>query len=339
MDATIVQKTVAANTQPTIWQRFANLNMRKLGPTAALLALLIVFGIFEPRILSLANLEVIFEAAAVPAILVAGATFIIVLGSIDLSVEGIMGLACVAVSMLVLNNVTSNDYGVFGIIVAILIGAAFGLMNGCLNVYLRLPSLMATIGTWFVGLGCAYILFPATQPAIRYQPLSDLVTTRIFGLSLLVYLAGLVILLAHLVFRYTVLGRMIYAIGGDENIAISAGIPVKRYRILAFIIAGALSALAGICVAARIGSGYPNAGREMLFSTIGAAVIGGTLLSGGKGGPIHSLVGVFILVVLANAMLQLGFGPYTRQIIVGATIVIALAVSNWQLRSKLRTIK
>ena len=162
---------------------------------------------------------------------------------------------------------------------------------------------------------------------------------KFFGLSPLVYLAGFVAISAHLVFRYTALGRTIYAIGGDENIAISAGIPVKRYRIAAFVIAGGLSALAGLCVAARIGSGYPNGGRDMLFATIGAAVIGGTLLSGGRGGPIHSLIGVFILIVLANAMIQLGFGPYTRQIIIGATIVVALAISNWQLRSKLRAIK
>ena len=284
-------------------------------------------------------MQSILETAAIPVILVVGETFVLTMGSVDLSVEGVMGASCMTLALLVHNDVNNNDFGIFGVLAALLVGVVIGAANGILNAYLRLPSLMVTIGTWFVGLGFAYILFPAHQPGLLYQPLINLVVMKIFGLSPLVYLAAAIVFAAYLVFWGADLGRMLIAIGADEGATIAAGVPVRRYRIAAFVIAGLLSALAGICVAAQLENGYPNAGRDMLFPTIGAAVIGGTLLSGGRGGPAHSAVGVLILVVLGNGMIQLGVGPYTRQIIIGAAIVVAVAASNWHLRGKLRIVK
>jgi ribose transport system permease protein len=261
------------------------------------------------------------------------------MGSIDLSVEGVMGAACMTVTLLVHNNVNTNDYGVLGIAVAIFVGSLIGLCNGLLNVYVRLPSLIATIGTWFAGLGYAYIIFPAHQPGLLYRPLTDLVVHKIFGLSVIVYISLAILAAAHLVFRYSVLGRAIYAIGGDEEIATLNAIPIGRVRIAAFTIAGTLFAVAGVLVAAQLENGYPNAGRDLLFPTIGAAVIGGTLLSGGRGGPLHSAVGVLTLGVLTNGMIQLGVGSYTRNIVIGAAIILAVAIGNWHLRHRLRVVK
>lgn len=313
--------------------------LRHLGPVLALLGLCLAFSVAEPNFATVANLQAVLEASAIPLIVAVGATFVIVMGSIDLSVEGIVGVACVLVAILVRNNENANDFGMLGILAVVAVGALLGLLNGALNVYLRLPSLMATIGTWFLGLGLSYIIFPPHQPNILYTPLTNLMIDRAFGFSILFYIAIAIMVLAHLFFRFVPLGRVLYAIGGDEPTAVAAGVPVRQGRLAAFVIAGTLSAIAGIFVAGQLQNGYPNGGRDMLFPAIGATVIGGTLLSGGRGGPFHSAIGVLILAVLQNGMIQLGMEVYTRNIVVGITIVAAVAASNWHFRQKLRVVK
>src|SRR5581483_1671694 len=202
--------------------------IRDIGPLAALLVLAAGFSLADRHFASVANIQAILEAAALPMVLATGATFVIVMGSIDLSVEGIMGIACVITAVLVRNTENAHDLGIVGIGAALASGLVLGLLNGALNVYLRLPSLMATIGTWFLGLGCAYILFPDHQPNILYPGLVDLVSHRLFGLNYLVYLALAILVLAHLIFRFTPLGRTLYAIGGDEAVAAASGIPIRR---------------------------------------------------------------------------------------------------------------
>lgn len=313
--------------------------IQSVAPLIVLAALFLGFSLADSHFATRENLQAIIEGGAVSLVLAAGATFVILLGSLDLSIEGVMGASAMTVVLLVKNSVNANDFGWAGVLMALLIGVIFGCINGLLNVYVKLPSIIVTIGTWFVGLGYAYIVFPSHQPGLLYQPLIDIVLTRKLGLSLLVYVAGGILLVAHIICRYTELGRMIYAIGGDETTAIASGVPVGRYRIGAFAISGGLFALGGVMAAAQLENGTPTAGHDMLFSTLGAAVVGGTQLSGGRGGPLHSAAGVFILAVLANGMVQLGAGPYTRNIIIGAMIVTAVASSNWHLRRKLRVVK
>jgi ribose transport system permease protein len=315
------------------------LGVQQIAPLAVIAFLATAFSFAGSHFATWENLQAILEAAAIPLILAVGETFVILLGSIDLSIEGVMGASCMTFVLLVKNNVNSHDLGLWGVALALLVGVGIGLANGFLNAYLRLPSLITTIGTWSAALGMAYIIFPSHQPGLLDERLLDFALDRRLALTPVFYLAAGVTIIAYLVCRYTEFGRMIYAIGGDEVTAIAAGVPVKRFRVAAFAVAGTLFALAGVLVGTQLENGNPNIGHDLLFPTIGAAVIGGTQLSGGRGGPLYSAAGVFILVILDNGMIQVGAGPYTRNILIGAAIVAAVATANWHKRRKLRVIK
>lgn len=314
-------------------------NMASLGSVGALVMIGLVFEWMSGSFLTLGNLMSILEASAVPVILAVGISFVILLGAIDLSVEGVIATSSMTLSLLVLNGENANDYALLGIFAAIATGVLVGAVNGALNAALKMPSLIVTLGTWFIGLGIAALLFPDRVPVIKEPLVLDLSKVHLFGVSLVVYIALLVLLIAHLVLRYTTLGRMIYAIGGDEGVITNSGLPIKRYKLAAFSISGGVAALAGVLLSAQLGNGNADIGNGQLFPAISAAVLGGTILSGGKGGALQSALGAVILEVLNNGLVQIGAGQYSRNIISGAVILLAVGASSWHLRQKMRVVK
>lgn len=309
------------------------------GPAAALAVLAAAFSVASPHFASLANLQAILEASAVPLILAVGMTFVILQGSIDLSVEGVTAMTGIGLSLLVANSSTMLALGWWGVAAALAGGLAFGLVNGVLHHALRMPSLIVTLATWFVGLGIAALLFPARQPQILDASLLALSTTKVAGLSPIVYGAAAVVVLGVVAQRMTRFGRLSYAIGEDESLVRLAGLPIGRVKIAAYAISGLAAALAGVFLTSQIGVGNPTAGQNFLFPAISAAVIGGTLLSGARGGVLHSAVGVLILQVLENGMVLVGASPLIQQIIEGAAIMLAVAIGGYPLIRKLRVVK
>jgi ribose transport system permease protein len=308
-------------------------------PIAALIVLSIGFQLISGSFFTIDNLKSVVEAAAVPAILAAAITFVVIMGSIDLSLEGIMASTSMIVALLVANGVNGNDYGMTGLLAAVAVGLVFGLFNGTLNVFLRMPSLIVTLGTWFVGLGIASLLFPERVPQINDPFILDLARVRFFDLSVVVYIALAVVLISELILNFTTLGRMIYAIGGDEGLLVASGLRIRGIKIAAFAICGLLAGICGVLLSAQLSSGNANIGSGLLFPAISAAVLGGTVLTGGRGGAVQSALGALILEVLNNGLIQIGAGPYTRNIISGAVIVVAVAASGWHRRRKLRVVK
>ncbi|RFU49115.1 ABC transporter permease [Paraburkholderia sp. DHOC27] len=313
--------------------------LQNMGPLIALFLMIFAFQITTGSFVSIGNFKSILEAAAVPAILAVGISFVILLGAIDLSVQGIIAAASMTLSLLVANGINGNNFGLGGICIAILVGVAFGALNGVLHVVGKTPSLIVTLGTWFIGLGVAAVLFPDRVPTIHEPLVLGLTSVHIAGLSLNVFIALGVIAAAHAVLKYTRVGRMIYAIGGDEGIVVASGIPVKRYKFIAFVISGGIAALAGILLSGQLGNGNADIGAGQLFPAISAAVVGGTLLSGGRGGALQSALGALILEVLGNGLIQIGAGPYSRNIFSGAVILVAVSLTSYHLRRKLRVVK
>jgi ribose transport system permease protein len=309
------------------------------GPPIVLLLLIVGFAIVSDGFLTSGNLTTVLNQSAVPMVVAIGLTFVIVQGSIDLSVEGNMGLCGLLVALLVANSANGNDLGWLGVLAALAVGAAFGLLNGLLFSRLRLPSLMVTLGTWSVGLGCATLLFPGSQPKVADSGLTGIAGNTFLGPNLTFWVAAGVLALAFLVQRYTRFGRLNYAIGGGEEIARLSGINVNRFKTLAFVAAGLLFSVAAILTVSRSGYGNVSIGQGSLFSGVAAVVIGGTLLSGGVGGVLQSAVGVLILTVLANGMVLAGIDPFVQEIVQGAIIIIAVTVSTWPLRARMRVIK
>lgn len=309
------------------------------GPPLTLVILCALFAIASPRFLTGANVQAMIDQAAVPLVLALGLTFVVLMGSIDLSLEGVMGVSSITVSLLVANDYNAMSMGALGIAVAVGAGGVAGLASGLLYTLLRIPSLMVTIGTWFIALGVASLLFPGRQARIGDTAVTALAVDRWLGISKLAFIALGCLLLAMLLQRYTSFGRAAYAIGGDEQIARSSGLKIRRFKVAAFTFAGLMAGLAGVMAASRLGVGKVDAGLGQLFPTVAAVVIGGTLLTGGRGGVLHTLVGVSILAVLANGLVLIGVDPYIRQGIEGLIIVAAVAAGGWHLRSRTRVIK
>lgn len=321
--------------RPTPWRDRA----RVWAPVIALLALVALFSVGSPRFLSIANIQILADAAAIPLVLATGMTFVILMGSIDLSVEGVVAVSSCLVALLIKNDRTSLDLGIIGVLITVAAGALFGAANGLITTKLRVSSFMATLGTWSIGLGLASVLYGSRAVILQDMSFRDLVITRWGGFSVETYLGVAVVMMGILLQRYTRFGRYAYAIGGDEEVSRTAGVPVDRYKILVFSFAAAMSALAGVMTAARLGVGDVAAGSGDLFSTITAVVVGGTLLTGARGGVLQSVIGVLIVTVMSNGMIHVGVDPLLQQGVQGFLIVLAVATTTSRLKGRLRVVK
>ncbi len=333
--ATQPESRAAAGPRKQLWARHRSL----AGPVGILAILVVVFTAINPRFVSLSNIQAVADNAAAPMVIAVGLTLVILMGSIDLSVEGVIATVSVAVSLLLANNVNANNLGAAGIIIALAVGVLFGLANGLIYTKLRLPSLIVTLGTWFVGLGIGSILFPDNPPAIADEGYRSLALKQFLGFQRLDFIALAVVVLAALTLRYTRFGRTLYAIGGAEDLVKLAGVKIDRYKIAAFTIAGLLFGIAGLLLTAQLGIGNVSAGSNQLFPGISAVVVGGTLLSGGRGGIAQTVLGVLILAALTNGMVLVGVSPYIQQAVIGAIIVAAVLTATWRARRPLRIIK
>ncbi|MCP4381787.1 MAG: ABC transporter permease [Hyphomicrobiales bacterium] len=296
-------------------------------PVIVLVLLCVIVGLINPNFFSFGNFVRMTQTAMIPLVLGLGATFIIVMGSIDLSIEGILTLGAVILSMLVLNGANANDLGLLGVVIVLAVGASVGFANGVVHVRLKVPSFMTTLGTWFIGVGVANALLGGMATRINSPLIRGLAIDRFLGFPWGVWLALLCFLIALAIQNYTRLGRYIYALGGGEELAALSGIPVARVRILTFTLAGVFYAVGGILAAAQLGLGNAQIGTGRLFTTITAVVVGGTALSGGQGGVHQTLVGVLIVVVLNNGMVLMGVPPSVQIGVQGLMIIAAVALS------------
>jgi ribose transport system permease protein len=298
-----------------------------IAPLLVLVALCAVLGVLSPAFLSFRNLVWVANSAAIPLILAMGATFIILMGSIDLSVEGIVTVGATIVVMLCTNDSNNNDFGWWGPLLAIVACTALGLLNGLVHVGLRIPSFMATLGLWFVGLGIGTVVLGGSAVSVLDDGIRALAFRRVLLFPMPVWIAAAVFLAALLIEKRTRFGRYVYAIGGGEDIAAQSGVPVKRTRIQAFALAGLFTGIAAVLAAAQLGQANTTIASGRLFMTVTAVVVGGTALTGGWGGVANSLVGVLIVAVLANGMILLGISPYVHETAQGLMIILAVALS------------
>jgi len=300
---------------------------RKWAPLAVLFALCILISLFNGNFLTIGNFIRLLNLAAIPLVLCMGATFIILMGSIDLSVEGIVALTAVMVSLLVANDISPYAIGLFSVPLAIIAGGAMGLLNGLLHVKLKTPSFMTTLGVGFAGVGIATAILGGETVRISDQTFRFLSLGRFLGIPMAVWIAAAAVAVAYIIQERTRLGRWLYAIGTDEITARHAGIPIERTRILIFAVAGLFYGLGGVLLVAQFGQGHALISQGRLFTTVTAVVVGGTALSGGVGSVLNSVIGVMIVVVLANGLVLMGVEPYVQQGVQGLLIIAAVALA------------
>jgi len=302
--------------------------LSEFGPLLVLIALCLCVGALNPSFFTFRNLVWgLANSAAIPLILAMGATFIIVMGSIDLSVEGVLSVGAMIVVLLCANDSNANDFGLWGPVLAIVACTGLGLLNGLVHVVLRIPSFMATLGLWFVGLGVGTVELGGSAVRVVDHNIRALAFERVLAFPLAAWFAAAAFLFALFLERRTRFGRYVYAIGGGEDIAALSGVPVRRTRILAFTLAGFFTGLASVLAAAQLGQANTTIADGRLFMTVTAVVVGGTALTGGWGGVANSLVGVLIVAVLANGMVLLGISPYVHETVQGLMIIAAVALS------------
>lgn len=311
-------------------------------PGPALLVLLLIAAIMlavNPAFVSPTNLLAIAQQASVPVVLAVGITFVILMGGIDLSLEGVMAAGSLTLALLVANDRNAFDLGLLAVPVAIAVGAAIGGVAGVSVGLLKIPSFIVTIGTWQIGLGVAQLLFDEGPPQVEDPQFRSIFVDDLLGVPGMVWIAMAVVGAGLLGQHLTRFGRYAFVIGANEDIAAQTGVRVRRYRAIAFVVAGAAAGLAAVLATGRIGVGDVTIGSGLLFTTIAGVVIGGTFLTGGRGGVLHSVVGVLVIVSIGNAMVLGGVSSYVQQAVQGAVVVIAAVVTMWRLRTRMRVVK
>ena len=311
--------------------------LRKWAPLMVLLLLCTIISVIYPGFLSVRNFSRLLTASAAPLMMAVGVTFIIIMGSIDLSIEGIMAFCGSMLAIIMVKLGGFSELGYLAIPAAILISAACGLINGLIHVTLKIPSFLVSLGIGFSLIGVTMVITGGERIPLPDRTFRLLLTERIFDFPLMVYLAGAALLCAWFIQRYTALGRNFYAVGGGEHLAYASGLSVKRIRVLGFALAGVFYGLGAVFAVARLGSVASNLGDGYTFIAITSVVVGGTSLMGGNGGVWQSLIGVLIINVINNGMVLVGFPTYIQQGVLGALVIISVAlVTN---RKRLQIVK
>jgi ribose transport system permease protein len=290
----------------------------------------VFLSVATDRFLSVRNALNILDQITVLGVMSVGMTFVILIGGIDLSVGSVLALSMMIMGWL--GNIAGLPMAV-AIPLALLVSAVSGLIVGVLVTRFRVPAFIATLAMMSVARGVANMITDGQQIVGFPDWFTMLAIDRHFGvLTATVFLMLAIVVLAWLFLKYRSEGRMLYAVGGNPEVARLAGINVGLVTIGVYVLCAVLAGLAGIVLAARLDAVQPSSGFGYELDTIAAVVIGGTSLSGGAGGIGGTLIGVLIIGVLRNGLNLLNVSPFLQQVIIG--VVIVLAVGAETLRRK-----
>lgn len=294
-------------------------------------ALLLAITAINPRFISPINLSNILSDMSAVLLLSIGVTFILLIGSIDLSIGAMSSCACVIFA------VTVPTLGWTGVFFALAYGLAAGFLSGLLYVKLKIPSFIATFGTMSVWQSVALIISNGSPRQIGkdYWTYTQWFKIKLGIVPMPFILAMLVFVILLVVERKTKFGRTLFAVGGNESAARMAGLNVDGSKIAVFVLMGLLSALAGIFFAANLKSGIPTVGEPFTLTAIAAVALGGTSMSGGKGGLLKTLAGVILVILIQNGMNVIGVGVFWQKITFGLIILVALYVTTDRKRRNL----
>lgn len=300
------------------------------GPLLGLLALCLFLSLATDSFLSVRNGLNILDQITVLGIMSVGMTFVILIGGIDLSVGSVLALSMMVMGWVA--NVAGMPMGL-AILAALIASALCGLVVGLLITVFRVPAFIATLAMMSAARGLASMITDGQQIVGFPGWFMMLAIDRHFGvLTATVALMLLVALLAWVFLRFRPEGRMLYAVGGNPEVARLAGIDVRLVTIGVYVLCALLAGLAGIVLAARLDSVQPSSGLAYELDTIAAVVIGGTSLSGGSGGIGGTLIGVLIIGVLRNGLNLLNVSPFLQQVIIGVVIVLAVGAETLRKR-------
>ncbi len=318
-----------------------------------LIALFVVLGFFSataPNFLDIGTLVLLAKHVSINALLAIGMTFVVLTGGIDLSVGSIVGLAGMVAGGLIDRGVPLHFLHVtlfldvpVVIAIAIAVGVLVGAINGLLVTWLSVAPFIATLGTLYVARGTALLIsngetFPnlVGRPQFHNTGFSILGAGTVLGVPVSVIALVVVGIVAAYLATRTPFGRRVYAVGGNERAALLSGVPVAKVKLAVYMISGACAAFAGLIVASELVASHPASGETFELNAIAATVLGGTSLVGGRGTIWGTVIGAFVIGILADGLVMLGVSSFWQMVIKGLVIIAAVVLDQLQRRMQRR---
>ena len=332
----------------TAWNRVLRIvsrNARMVAPLSTLVALFVFFSLVTDVFLTTRNLQNVVSQIGPVAVAACGVTFVLLCAEIDLSIASVATFTGIlaayifgnAWSVDVLGVGITLDLGVWGVLVAAVVAAAIGLLNGFFVAYVGIPSFMMTLAMLTIALGFAEFvtkgrILPEASVPGELQDLAG-AGNRLFGIPVIGLVALAVLIVSDVVLSYTKFGRYVYMTGGNREAAEMSGVNTRQIIMFSLMISGLTAGLAGMLFIGRLHSANPGAGAELLIRTIAAVVLGGTSLFGGEGGIKNTFIGLLIFGILSNGLnLIEGLSIHFKDALEGIILVGALLLNVVALR-------
>jgi ribose transport system permease protein len=290
----------------------------------ALALLVTTLSTLSEYFLTWSNLINVLRQASLQFLMSAGMTIVVLTAGIDLSIGAVLGLsACISASLI------SNGHVGLGIASALMAGTACGIINGVIVTIARIPPFIATYGMLWIAFGLGYVFMKGEVIYGLPEGFRFIGAGFVGFLPVPVIVAAVLLVVLHFVLHKTVLGRSIYAIGGNPDAARLSGMPVTRRLITVYALSGLLAGFASLVVIARVNAADSGLGEDLLLPAIAAVCLGGTSLFGGVGGIMGTAVGSLILALIVNGMNLLGIQTFWQSGVMGAIILISVLVDQF----------
>ncbi len=311
----------------------AYLLLREAGIGVALVIICIVFAVTTPHFASYANLTNILTQISINTVISVGMTFVILLGGIDLSVGSVLALATIIAGLVLTNEALPVGLAIFLCVLAsITAGSLCGLFNGFVSERWKIHSFVVTLGMLNIARGAALQISDSRTIFMFPDAFNKFGTITVLGIPVIFIIALSLVLIGNFILRRSVFGRMIYAIGNNQEAVRLSGHNTFYYKVAAFTICGAMVGIAAIMYMLRLNIASPILGVGFELNAIAAVVIGGTSMMGGKGSLIGTFLGASIMGVLNNGLLLIGLGDFARQMVTGFIIVAAVVIDTYRAR-------
>ncbi|MDX2376341.1 ABC transporter permease [Microbacterium sp. LRZ72] len=299
------------------------------GTIIALIALILFFFLMRPDVfLSFGNVRNILEQVAILTIIAAGATVVLVLGDIDLSVGTNATLSGATAAALMIGGTPVP----LSILAGLAVGLLVGMANGFLVAFLKLSPIVATLATMTTVGGLAYIVTGGTTLYGMPESFEWIGQSRPLGIPMPIFFAVAIAIIVWLVLRFTTIGRRWYAVGGNAEVARLSGVSVRTTRFLAFTVAGFVSSIGGIILVSRLGSASASSANNYMIFALAAVFLGMTILRSGQANVGGTLVGVGIIGVMNNGLNVIGVNTYYQEVFTGLIIIAAVTLSAMKSR-------
>ena len=307
--------------------------LKEAGIGLALLLIILIFSFSQDKFFTIVNISNIFTQISINAVIATGMTFVILLGGIDLSVGSVIALCSVVSAKILIyegNSFSIPTIIAISIFVSVLTGTLVGTINGLISEKWKIHSFIVTLGMLNIARGLALKIGNARTIFGFPDSFNDFGNIQIFHIPIIFIITLVIIIIGIFILKKTIYGRLIYAIGNNEEAVRLSGHNTMLYKVIAFAICGGSTGIAAVLYMLRLNIANPILGNGFELNAIAAVVIGGTSLFGGKGSLLGTFLGACIIGVLNNGLLLIGLGDFSRQIVTGAVIILAVIIDVYR---------